>query len=87
MQTVVAAISGSLSLITVLWPDWIEAVSGWDPDQHDGAVEWAIVATMLLVTIVMLAIADRSRRRVRAAERGLTAEATHPNPGSTAPGR
>src|SRR5438874_12959741 len=47
-ETVVAAISGSLCLITLLWPDWIEAASGWDPDQHDGAVEWAIVATLLL---------------------------------------
>ena len=68
MQTVVAAISGSLSLITLLWPDWIEAVSGWDPDQYDGAVEWAIVATMLLVTIVALATGARSRRQLRAAE-------------------
>jgi hypothetical protein len=67
-ETVVAAISGSLCLITLLWPDWIEAASGWDPDQHDGAVEWAIVATLLLVTIVMLAIADRSRRRLRLAD-------------------
>ena len=65
VETVVAAISASLCLITPLWPDWIEAVSGWDPDQHDGAVEWAIVATLLLVTIVMLAMADSSRRRLR----------------------
>jgi len=64
-ETVVAAISGSLCLITALWPDWIEAVSGWDPDQHNGAVEWAIVAMLLLLTIVMLAMADRSRRRLR----------------------
>jgi hypothetical protein len=68
VETVVAAISGSLCLITPLWPDWIEAVSGWDPDQHDGAVEWAIAATLLLVTIVMLALADRSRRRLRPAD-------------------
>jgi hypothetical protein len=67
-ETVVAAISGSLCLITALWPDWIEAVSGWDPDQHNGAVEWAIVAMLLLLTIVMLAMADRSRRRLRLAD-------------------
>jgi hypothetical protein len=68
VETVVAAISGILCLITPLWPDWIEAVSGWDPDQHNGAVEWAIVATLLLVTIIMLAGAGRSWRRLRLAD-------------------
>lgn len=68
VETVVAVISGSLCLITLILPDWIEAVSGWDPDQHDGTVEWAIVATLLLMTIVMLAMADRSWRRLRLAD-------------------
>jgi hypothetical protein len=68
LETVVAAISGSLCLITPLWPDWIESVSGWDPDQHDGMVEWAILTALLLVTIVMLLFAARSRRRLRVAD-------------------
>ena len=33
-----AAITGLLALITPIFPDWIEFVSGWDPDQHDGSV-------------------------------------------------
>ncbi len=70
VEIVIAAISGSLCLITPLWPDWIEAVSGWDPDQHDGSVEWAIVATFLVVTIAMLALAGHSWRRLRPAEGG-----------------
>ena len=32
-----------LAVLTILWPDWIEALAGYHPDQHDGTVEWLIV--------------------------------------------
>jgi hypothetical protein len=34
-------------VLTILWPDWIEALTGYDPDQHDGTVEWLIVLALL----------------------------------------
>ena len=52
-----AAITGLLALITPIFPDWIEFVSGWDPDQHDGSVERMIVVGLFVVTIVMVAAA------------------------------
>jgi hypothetical protein len=58
-----AAITGLLALITPVFPDWIEAVSGWDPDQHDGSVEWMIVVGLFVVTIVMVALAAAEWRR------------------------
>ena len=61
-----AAITGLLALITPIFPDWIEAVSGWDPDQHDGSVEWMIVVGLLVVTIVMVALAAIEWRRTPA---------------------
>jgi len=67
LEACVAAISGSLSLTTLLWPDWIEIVFGWDPDQHNGTMELTIVAGLLLLTIVMLVAARRSWRRLRLA--------------------
>jgi hypothetical protein len=33
--------------LTILWPDWIEALTGYDPDQHDEAVEWLIALALL----------------------------------------
>jgi hypothetical protein len=27
-------------VLTIFWPDWIEGLTGYDPDQHDGIVEW-----------------------------------------------
>jgi hypothetical protein len=62
-----AAITGLLALITPIFPDWIEFVSGWDPDQHDGSVERIIVVGLFVVTIVMVALAASEWRRTPAA--------------------
>ena len=47
-------------------PDWIEFVSGWDPDQGDGSAEWLIVAGLCLVTIVLIVAAMKEWRRTTA---------------------
>jgi uncharacterized membrane protein len=61
-----AAMTGLLALITPIFPDWIEFVSGWDPDQHDGSVERMIVVGLFVVTIVMVAAAAIEWRRTTA---------------------
>ncbi len=63
LEAGLAAVTGLLCVITPFWPDWIEAISGWDPDQHDGSVEWMIAAGFLVVTVVMLAAATQEWRR------------------------
>jgi hypothetical protein len=54
-----ACFCGGLAILRIFWPDWIEALTGYDPDQHNGTVEWLIV-------IALFATAPywRSRRRV-----------------------
>jgi hypothetical protein len=58
-----AAIAGLLALITPIFPDWIEAVSGWDPDQHNGSVEWLIIGGLVLVAAALVAVATLEWRR------------------------
>ncbi len=58
-----AAMTGILALITPVFPDWIEAVSGWDPDQHDGSVEWMIVVGLFVVTLALVGAATLEWRR------------------------
>ena len=67
VEICLAAITGLLALITPIFPDWIEFVSGWDPDQHDGSVERMIVVGLFVVTIVMVALAAIEWRRTTAA--------------------
>jgi uncharacterized membrane protein len=62
-----AAVTGLLALITPIFPDWIELVSGWDPDQHDGSVERLIIVGLFVVTVVMVAAAAIEWRRNPAA--------------------
>jgi uncharacterized membrane protein len=67
VETGLAAITGLLALITPIFPDWIEFVSGWDPDQHDGSVEWLIIVGLLAATVVLAAAAAIEWRRNPAA--------------------
>jgi hypothetical protein len=51
-----------LAFIKAIAPDWIEFVSGWDPDLGDGSAEWLIVAGLYLVTVVLILGACLSQR-------------------------
>jgi hypothetical protein len=50
VESTLAAVTGALFVLTLFWPDWLEAL-GFDPDNHDGAAEWLIVAGLLGVCI------------------------------------
>jgi hypothetical protein len=68
LKAVIGAVTGVLSVVTPIWPDWIEAISGWDPDQHDGSAEWMIVTALLIVTVSVLAMAAREWQQLKVAE-------------------
>jgi hypothetical protein len=53
VEMAITAVAGILGILTVFWRDWIEALTGWDPDQHNGGAEWLIVAGLLAVAAVM----------------------------------
>jgi hypothetical protein len=62
----VAVCAGVLGILTIFWHDWIEVLTGWDPDQHDGSLEWIIVAGLLVVGISMGLVARRHWRLLAA---------------------
>jgi len=51
----------AFALLTLVWPDWIEGVVGFDPDQHSGAVEWTIVGVLLGAALFLGLVARRQR--------------------------
>jgi hypothetical protein len=59
-----SSVSVFLLLLTVLVPDWIEAVSGVDPDHGSGALEWAISLLLLAVAAISGAFARTEWRRL-----------------------
>jgi len=67
LESVIALLTGSLAVITIFWHDWIESLTGWDPDHHNGAFEWLIVAILLATAVTTGLAARRSWRRLAAA--------------------
>jgi hypothetical protein len=51
--------AGVLGILTIFWHDWIEALTGWDPDHHNGSVEWIVVIELLTVSAAMGLAAGR----------------------------
>ncbi|HLY66150.1 MAG TPA: ABC transporter permease [Chloroflexota bacterium] len=58
----VALCAGILGIVTIFWHDWIEALTGWDPDHHNGAAEWIVVIGLLAVSAAMGLVARRHWR-------------------------
>jgi hypothetical protein len=62
IETIGAGLSGIMFVVTVLWPDWIEAVTGWNPDGGSGALEWGIALAFALSAVTLGLLAHRYRR-------------------------
>jgi hypothetical protein len=67
LETGMAIVTSMLFVITLVWKDWIEIVFNVDPDNRSGALEWLIVAALLVVTIMLFTLASYEWRRARAA--------------------
>jgi hypothetical protein len=63
----ITAITAILAIVTPFAPDWIEVLSGWDPDQHDGSVERLIVIGLCCVTALSFLLAAAEWRRTQTA--------------------
>jgi hypothetical protein len=67
LEAALATITSILFVVTLFWKDWIEIVFRVDPDMGNGMLEWLIVGSLLVVTIVLLALARYEWRRIRIA--------------------
>ena len=48
----VAFLSGCFIVVTFFWSDWIEVLTGFEPDDHSGSFEWGFAATLLIINMV-----------------------------------
>jgi hypothetical protein len=65
-ETSLAVLTGVLGVLTPFWRDWIEVLTGWNPDHHSGSAEYALVAVLLVASLSCAAAARVSYRRLAA---------------------
>ena len=51
-------------------------LTGWDPDRHNGSVEWLIVVVLLVVAAVMGLLARHHHRQLLVYDRDLADSGT-----------
>jgi hypothetical protein len=65
IEIVLATLLGAMTILTAVWPDWIEGVLGFDPDGGNGSVEWLIVVVLAIATVAVAVLARRDLRVLR----------------------
>ena len=67
LETFLAVLTGALAVLTLISREWIEALTGLDPDEHSGSLEWLVVVICGLLAVTCSLLARRSWRRIRMA--------------------
>lgn len=68
LETIIALFAGVLGVTTIFWHDWIEALTGWDPDHHSGSAEWFIVVALVTAAAIAGLFARRHWRLLSAVQ-------------------
>ncbi|HZM38843.1 MAG TPA: hypothetical protein VFB94_06995 [Acidimicrobiales bacterium] len=58
----------ALAVLTVVNKEWIEELTGLEPDAGSGALEWGIVIAFGLAAVLLGRMAWRDRQRLRTAD-------------------
>jgi hypothetical protein len=66
IEVALTVVVGVLAVVTIFWRDWIEVLTGWDPDHHNGTAEIYIVIGLALVAVALGLVTRLSWKRDRA---------------------
>jgi len=67
IEIAVSALLGAATILTAVWPTWIEGLLGLDPDGGNGDAEWWIVAALAVATVAAIALTRHDLRVARRA--------------------
>jgi len=64
IEVALACLSAGLLAVTLAYPEWIEALTGLDPDAGSGALELLVSAALLIAAGGLALLARRDHRRL-----------------------
>jgi hypothetical protein len=67
VEIAAASLTGVLFMLALVWKDWLEAF-GFEPDNHDGTVEWLMVAGLFVLSAAFAVSARLEWRRTALAQ-------------------
>jgi hypothetical protein len=70
IERTLAIATSVMCAITAVWPDWIETVSGFDPDHGSGWAEWVACGVLAVAAISFGLLARADHRRLTVAPAG-----------------
>lgn len=65
IEIALAVIAAVLFVITLISAEWIEELTGWEPDGGSGELEWLIAGAFLVAAIGFAWLGVRTHRRGR----------------------
>ena len=64
-EVLLAAAAAVLAVATAIRPDWIEELTGLDPDAGSGSAEWAVTLALALAAVALAVGARFTRAALR----------------------
>jgi hypothetical protein len=64
IEVVLTVVTAALCVLTLVAPEWIEELTGLEPDAGSGALEWTIAGAFLVAAAVCAVLARRDHRRL-----------------------
>lgn len=65
LELVLAVLFAVAAGATLIWPTWIEGLTGLEPDNGTGESEWWLVVLLGVVAVIAAVLARRDFRAVR----------------------
>jgi hypothetical protein len=65
VEACLAIIAATLTIVTMLWPTWIESLTGFEPDGGNGEAEWLLTFVFAAIAALSALLARRDYRSAR----------------------